>query len=897
MRSGALVFLGLMAVGVAAAGCGDGRRPAPPARPEPLGPTGPGLDATAALTPPGLRLPRDLAVGSYAATLTVDPAQPTFTGAIEIAGELTSPQAVIWLHAEKLTIASASATTSAGEVPLEAITGLAPGKLALRASAPLPAGQVVIALRYQGVLDPVDTAGSFRQQVGADWYAFTQHESIYARRTFPCVDEPSSKVPWTLTLVVPSALTAVANMPVVTDTVEGAQRTVRFAATPPLPSYLVAYAVGPFDIVPAGTTASGAPIRVIAMKGRAADAAFAASATPKLLAALEAWFGTPYPYAKLDSLAIPSTVGFGAMENPGLITYRESLLLMPAGVSQQRRRRFVGTATHEMAHQWFGDLVTPAWWDDIWLNESFASWLPLKIIGAVYPAWNTPTDAVENRADALGADSLTTARRIRQPIVTEDDIFTSFDGITYGKGAAVLRMFETRVGADAFQRGVRAYLAAHAHGTATAADFVAAIAAEAPEVDVTAGFGSFLDQAGAPRISATIACAGAPTLTLAQARYVPLGAPAPPSAQLWNVPLCVTIGTGARSSRVCTELSAATATVELPSCPAWIWPNTDAAGYFRAGLTAAQWTALVDGGWKALSAPERLAAAGDLLAAIGAGEIGIDVGLRLVPKLAAEKTRPFLAIAVDLIERVRPWVPEAAQPRFARWVRAQLGPIGKAVPLVPRATDSYDVERIRLSVLPALAEAGQDPALRKTAIAASSRWRGLRDDVRGLALTIAVRAQPSLHAKLLAEFRAEPSRELRSDLAGPLGATPDRLALEAALGLLLDPAIDIRDSSGILERALGRDDTRAIAQAFAEAHLDELIARVPAQAAAGLVGVYASGCDDTDAAARRAQATAKLGTLPGAQRRIAQAFERLAQCSARRVAMMPALAAWLETVK
>lgn len=896
MRSGSLLLL----IVTAAACGGGGSRPTATNPPHPPPDRGSAAEPVTAapLTAPGLRLPGDFAVGSYAATLTIDPAQPTFTGAIEISGALASPQAVIWLHAEHLDLDSAVAETASQSYPLEAVTGVAPGRVALRASTPIPAGNLVIAIRYRGQLDPLDTAGTFRQQVDGDWYAFTQHESIYARRTFPCVDEPGSKVPWTLTLVVPSALTAVANAPAVTDTVEGSTRTVRFAATPPLPSYLIAFGVGPFDVVPAGTSSHGTPLRIIALKGRGADAAFAVSSTPKILDELERWFGTPYPYAKLDSMAIPATVGFGAMENAGLITYRESLILMPADASLARQRRYAGVAAHEIAHQWFGDLVTPAWWDDIWLNESFASWLPDKIIAKVFPSWWQPTDQVEQRAGALDADSLITARRIRQPIETEDDILTAFDGITYGKGASVLRMFEAQVGAAPFQAGVRAYLAAHANGNATAADFVAAIAAQAHDLDVTGGFGSFLDQAGAPRIAATLTCAdGKGQVRLSQRRFVPLGAPAPTTAPTWTVPLCVKAGSGRDSASACGQLTGGEVVIELPRCATWVWPNTDGTGYYRSGLDAAQWRALITEGWAALDDRERLTAAGDLMAAVSAGDASVDLALDLVPKLVAARSRPFVSIALEAVENVRPWVPALDRPRFARWVKRTLGPRVKGLGFLPRAGETLDEQRVRAEVVPVVADVGEDARLRKAAAMLVTRWRTLPDDVRGMVLWIAVRANPSLHAGLLAEFRTETDRVLRGDLARALGAVPESTALGNALALLLDPAIDIRDSQNILWTAIGRDDTRGLARVFVTEHADDLIARLPPQSAAGLVNAITSRCDDSDAAGLRDFATDKFGQLPGARRRIDQAFERMAQCAAEKAATAPALTAWLRTLK
>ena len=880
---------------VAIAACGTSSSPAP-TRPgggsaSPTGTVPGAVPPSPLVIPTGVRLPRALAVESYAPTLTIDPAQPTFTGSIAIAGTLAGSTDVVWLHAEQVTIDGATALTAAGEErALTAIVDAAPGRLALRSATPLPAGRITITVRYRGTLDEVDTAGAFRQQVDGRWYAYTQHEALYARRTFPCVDEPDAKVPWTLTLEVPAALVAASNAPIASEELRGATRVVRFAATPPLPSYLTAFAVGPFDVVDAGVSSGGAPIRILALAGRSADAAFAASSTPKILAALERWFGSPYPYAKLDSVAIPSTVGFGAMENPGLVTYRESLLLMPSDAPPSRQRRYAGVGAHELAHQWFGNLVTPVWWDDLWLNESFASWLPDVILAELFPAWRAPTDVIENRNDALGADNLATARRIRQPIVTEDDVLGAFDGITYGKGAAILRMFAAHVGAERFQRGVRAYLAAHAHGNATAADFLAAIAGVAPELDVPAAMSTFLDQAGAPRVATTITCdGGRGAVALAQRRYLPTGAGATTATPRWSIPVCVLAGVGGTVERACAVMTEETATVPLTGCPTWAWPNADGLGYYRASLAPAQWTAVVAAS-KRLPPTARLAIASDLLAAVASGEVGVDVALAAVPTLVASGRRPELVLAAELVSGASRFVPASSRPRFERWV-VKTFPMAVKLGLRSKPGD-LDGDRLRGALVPLVAEIGREPRLRKDAVARARTWRREPEATRGLILWLAVRADPSLADGLLAEFRTEPDRTLRGELARALGSVPDAARLDAALALTLDPTIDIRDSTTVLSAAIERDDTRPAVEAFVRAHADELLARLPQQRASGLVGWLTSSCDAAAIEPVRAFAEAKLAALPGARRRIDQSLEWLGQCAARRARDEPASAAW-----
>ncbi|HUQ08579.1 MAG TPA: M1 family aminopeptidase [Kofleriaceae bacterium] len=869
---------------------------AKPAAPAPVSPPAPPA-APAALTDPGLRLPRDVDIQSYALQLDIDPAQSTMHGVVAISGAVARETSTVWLHAENLTIREAIAKVGGKDVALKPDTTVAPGKLALQSFRPLPPGPITIVIRYDAPLAETETAGTFRQPVGDDWYVFTQHEAISARRSVPCLDEPDSKVPWRVEIKAPSPLVVVANAPAERDVPDGAFHTVTFAPTEPLPPYLIAYAVGPFDIVDAGKSAGGTPHRILTLKGRAAEARYAAALMPKITTELEKWFGMPHPFPKLDSITIPATVGFGAMENPGLITYKESLLLLPEDATPVRRSRLLGLAAHEIAHQWFGNLVTPVYWDDIWLNESFASWLPEKIVTAIEPTWRLPVDATDGREDALSSDGLASARRIRQPIAGEGDIVTAFDRITYAKGSTVLRLFEQRVGAERFQAGVRAYMTKFARKNATAADFLAAIDEAAPDSGAGAAMATFLDQAGAPRLTAAIECpkGGQAGVRLAQSRFLPPGA-GTAAAQTWTLPVCLSAGTQKAEQQACVTMTQAETFVPLAECPTWVWPNSGGVGYWRTSMDVAGWGALRTAGWKYLDAAERVSAAHDLFAATGAGELDVAVALDLVPVLVAENNRQAIGAAVGLIERVDPWVPAADRPKFEAWVRKQLGKKANALGWLPKKGDDIQKDAMRGRVVSVTATIGADPALRKAAVKLARDWRKLPEAARGDVLSAAVRADPKLVDTLIADFVAETSRSKRADLARALAWPGDPQKLAPALALTIDPAIDIRDSLAILQGAVAHDEQRAIAMAFALEHFDALVARLPGEYATGLVGVLAAGCD-AEAVARKDVAEQRLGQLRGARRRIDQAWERIDQCIARKAAVEPALATWLTRVR
>lgn len=873
-----------------------GRTPAPGgagAGTAAAGPAALGPAAPAPLTDPGMRLPRDLVIAGYDLALTLDPAQPTLTGTVRISGAVARATAVVWLHGEQLTIRRAVATVGGREVALAVDDTIARGKLALVAPAALPVGPATITLDYEARLAETETAGTFRQQAGGDWYAFTQHEPLAARRSFPCLDEPDVKVPWRVEITAPAGARAFANAPAVSDELDGAVRRVRFAPTEPIPSYLVTYAVGPFEVVDAGTSAGGTPHRIITLRGRAADAAYAASIMPRVTTELERWFDMPHPFAKLDSITIPTTTGFSAMEHPGLVTYRESALLVPADASPLRRSRLIGLAAHEIAHQWFGNLVTPVWWDDLWLNESFASWLPEKVAVALEPTWRRPEDAVDARESALGADALSTARRVRQPITSEGDIVTAFDSITYAKGASLLRLFEQRVGAERFRAGVRAYLRAHARGNATAADFLAAIDRVAPDAGAGAMMATFIDQAGAPRLTASVACPadGPPGVALRQERFVPPGAGTVGPAR-WRLPVCVRAGDGRAQEEACTTLTEPEGFLALGRCPTWVWPNAGGLGYWRSHLDRGGWDALRRHGWKQMTGPERMAAGHDLFAAVASGELDVAVALDLVPVLLAEDHRAAIGAAAGLVAGLEPWVAPAQRRAFATWVRRHFGRRATALGWLPRPSDDLQRAAIRDRVVPLVAEAGADPALAATAARLARRWRALPEATRRDVLVAAVRGAPATAEPLLADFRAETSRPHRADLAAALAAVRDPARLTAALELTLDAGLDIRDTLPILTGAAGRGDTRAVVDGFVIAHLDTLIARLPGDTAGALIGVLVGGCEPLSQV-RRDLVEAKLGHVRGARRRIDQAVERVEQCVARRTVITPGLATWL----
>ena len=886
MRSMVLVLL---------AACASSAQPlaVAPAAKQPAAPAT--VDPGLAPPEPTLRLPRNFLPTRYAARLAIDPARAGFDGAIAITGEVAVSSAVIWLHGRGLAIRRALASRGGHERQL-AVTPHGDDLLELRSVEPLEPGEWTVALDYTGEYDELTATGVFKQTVRDAAYVYTKFEPVYARRAFPCFDEPDSKVPWQLTLDVPARLVAVGNTPIVREqALDGEHRRVEFAPTRPLPSYLVAFGVGPFDIVDAGKTKTGTPVRVITMKDRAPEAAWAARTTPRILELLEQLFGSRYPYDKLDLLAVPVTERFVAMENAGLVTFTRSLILLdPRHAAKRGEYAWVLYAAHELAHQWLGDLVTTAWWDDLWLNEGLATWAEHKIVAGFEPAWREELSVVSERGSALGDDELVSAREIRQPIATPADILDAFDGITYDKGAAVLTMFEGYVGRDAFLAGVRDYLAKHAFGSATSSDLTAAIGRAAGK-DVSAAFATFLDRPGAPELTATLVCdAGVPPrLALSQRRYVPPGSLAPPDDRPWLVPVCVAFDRDGARGEACTLLDAAAGSLALDTrrCPRWVMPNVDGRGYYRTSYTAAEVAAL-HAAWPELRPTERRAALFDIGDAAMAGKLPLQLGLSLAPRLdPADQFSVRAALSIPL--GVEDAVPDGLRHRYEAWLRDRFGPAARKVGLLPEASDSLDIESARVRLLNAAGAIGGDPVLVTRAIKLADHWRDLPQATRGSVLAIAAHASRAVFERLLAAMYTEPDGVRRGEIIGALRSTPDVERQREALALTLDPRLDAGETRSIFFDG-AFEANRVAAQQFFQAHQDVLMKRIPSETAISLAYVFTASCSPQRRDEIARYVTDTFGALPGGARTVRQAIEGMDECIARRTLIEPELRDWLD---
>jgi alanyl aminopeptidase len=884
---------------LALAACGPAVQQAPPAPPPaPSSPLQPVAAAPAANDEPvpTLRLPRDMRPVAEAIELTVDPKQDRFVGAVDIDVQLERPRTLVWIHGQGLHVTRAGLTPEGGApIPATWQPRDESGVASLALASPAPAGRAKIHVEFDAAFGTGDR-GLFKTTEAGLPYAFTQFEPIAAREAFPCFDEPDFKIPFAMTLVVPTDSQVVANTPESGRTPLGTHVRVAFAPTPPLPSYLVAFAVGPLDIVaapdvpPNGVRTRPLPLRGVAARGRGKEMSYALAHTGEIVATLEKYVGIAYPWDKLDILAVPGKRG--AMENPGAITFGERLLLMPdASAPVDQRRAYAGVMAHELAHQWTGDLVTMSWWDDTWLNEAFATWLGNKAAEAWDPKTHALMGFLNAVQGAMGADALVSARAIRQPIATPSDIYSSFDAITYQKGGGVLAMFERWAGADAWQKGLHEYLEKHRNGNGTADDFLDA-ENEATGKDVKSAFHTFLDQVGVPLVEVSLECGPKARMHYKQSRFLPLGSSGD-ARVTWQIPLC------ARSSdgETCSLLTQPEGDVDLAACPGWIFSNADAAGYFRLSVAPKDLATLRAHGFAKLSAREKVAYATSLRGAFSRATTPMKDVLEAVAPLAREADPVVAEEPMGYLTQARDWlIAEPSRARVEAYGRTLYGAAARKLGWEAAKGEDDETRALRAAVLGFLATTARDPAVRAEAKKRGRAYLGLGGDgaihseavdpnLAGVAVAVVGEdADRSTWDAMKAAFAKSVDEQVRSRLLVGMSVATSLELSAAARELVLDPALRDNEVTAPLSAQLARPELRDAAWAWLKEHLEAVLARLPRRGGAGLAGSVRAFCDDSHAQEAQSVFAHRVDHIDGGQRALAMAVEEVHLCAARRKA-------------
>jgi cytosol alanyl aminopeptidase len=863
------------------------------------------LTARAAVPePPKLLLGTNVVPERYRVDLTLVPGSDTFQGVVEIDIRIAEATPIIWLNSMNLRISSVVFRTGASAIT-PTLLPEQNGFIAMQFDHAV-SGAGTLRFAYDADVIKKSSAGVFALEEDGEWYLYSMFEPTDARRAFPCFDQPSFKVPWRITLHVPAAASAFANTPEESESAEsGGMKAVRFRETKPLPSYLVAFAAGRFETVDAGKVGKTA-LRIIVPRGHAAGAKFAAEAIPQLLALEVKYFGRPFPYEKLDSLVMP--ISNFAMENAGLITYGEDLLLAQPGTdSLGRQRECALVVAHEMSHQWFGDLVTMQWWNDIWLNEAFATWMERKITGEWKPEWRVNVIGVESRLRSQDLDSLVSARRIVQPIESEDDIANAFDDITYEKGAAVLGMFEKFAGEERFRRGVRAYLTRYQWGAATTPEFLAAVS-EGSGVGMASAFGTFLDQAGVPLVTADVDCSGAkPLLHLSQKRWLPNGSPGS-AAQTWQIPVFIRYqdGGGTHAQRIfLTAGRADEALTQARGCPTWLLANDEAAGYYRVRYEGGWGDRVLANANDELSVAERVSELGNVDALITSGDVPPKRALALVPAFSGDPDEEVVEQAMDIASTINGWeIPDNLRPNAVRYVRGVFAKRAESLGWQSKTDDGDDAELLRSTLIPFAAAEGLDQTLIDRAGTLARQWlkdrSGVEPEMVPPVLSVAAQfGDRGLWDLIHRQALMEKDPAIREHLLDALGSFRDRTLAEASLNLLLTKEFDARQTfHALLFGPLEYAETRDLPFEFVRKNLDALLAGLPREVggdfAAELPTLGETFCD----AAHREEVEnffrERVKGYTGGDRTLRNTLETIDVCIAQKKALEPGIADFLK---
>ena len=846
--------------------------------------------------PPVARLGNAVVPTQYRIELAIDPAKESFSGNVVIDVTLNAARDAIWLHGRNLQVSEVFLTDrDAKRIDATYEERHDSGVALISLSRAAAAGPAKLHLAYRA---PFNTAANalYKVESGGLPYAVTQFEPIAARQVFPGFDEPGFKVPFELAIVAREGDVAVTTTPEVSaeDLGQGRVRHV-FARTRPLPTYLIAFAVGPYDVVDYGMIPAnpvrqhGLALRGIAAKGQGERMQYALRNTAGLLAVLEDYFGTPYPYEKLDLIAVPEGFG-GAMENVGAITYDEYLLLMDDDAPVDQRRDYTAVHAHEMAHMWFGNLVTPEWWNDIWLNESFATWIMHKASHRYWPEGEFDRSTLKGALGAMANDSLAAARQIREPVNHNDQIAGAFDGITYQKGGGMLAMLERYVGEERFQAGIRLHLQRNRHGTATAEDFIASVAEGSGRPEIGSAFHAFIGQPGVPLVSVSLDCSdgGNPRLDVRQARYAPLGSSIRADDSEWKIPFCAAYAADGTRKATCALLAEKRQSVPLEarSCPTVVHPNADGAGYYRFTLDEAGWRSLIAGA-AGLGAAEALVLGDSLDAAFRAGAIPAELYVSGLAALAHHGAWDVTIAATQYLEGITGIFDEAplrtVEPALRRIVAPRYAEIG--------AGADSGTELLRKNLQRFLIVIAKDQTLRKPLADQAAAVIGLHRD-------------PDPSAAPMSEWETifsvgvqdigEPFFDLLLKQAVESDDAAFRLAAAGALARVEDPSLVRKlqaavladgfkgtEMVGVVFRQMGRPATRQATYAWLRQNDEAIIGMFPETFRSAIVPALGGAfCSNERAGEWQAFVSSHAGLIPGYERRLAQAVESIQLCAA-----------------
>jgi len=835
------------------------------------------------------RLPTNVVPTHYTLALAPDLKTATFSGVESIDVNIAEATQSITLNAIEIKFQSVeifpNGPQQTGTVSLDP----AEEQATLTFPKTIPAGNATIKIRYTGILNN-ELRGFYLSKTARRDYAVTQFEPTDARRAFPCFDEPAFKARFDISLTIDSGDTAISNTPIVSDEPGPGQgkHTLAFATTPKMSTYLVAFLVGDFQCI--GGQQDGVALRVCATPDKVAYTSFALGVAKFALHYYDDYFGIHFPLKKLDLIGIPDFEA-GAMENFGAITFRESdLLVDPKTASLGAQENVARDIAHEMAHQWFGDLVTMQWWNNIWLNEGFATWMENKPVAAMHPEWNIPQLVAANEQQTLNVDAQPTTRPIRANASTPAEINQLFDSIAYGKASDVLLTVENYLGEETFRKGVHAYLAAHEYGNATAQDFWNAQTAVSHK-PVDKIMESLVVQPGVPGLTFGDPANG--EVPVAQTRFFLSPSMKPNPEQKWTLPVCFKTDS---ASPDCELLTPSSSSLHIPATSLF-FANAGGKGYYRSAYAPAQYNALVDQVETGLTPSERISLIGDEWAQVRDNKATVGDFLHLAAALKTDSDAEVLSTAFGSLAAIDDQLASTREERdgFDHWVRKNfasaydgLGP--------PSPADSPNKRQVRAQLLELLGFHSDDPEIigqaRKIAAKFLSDPASVDATLGHAALAVAAQnGDAALFDQLEETYQTSQDPGLAETALRMLVEFQNPALLKRALEYSVSGKVRNQDSAIQLDIALEIPENRDEAWHFIKAHWNQVHAQLTEDSGSYIVDAAGSFCSAQDY--NDVKSFFDSHHVAAANVALKHALEHIDECAEFRRDQEPKLKSWL----
>ncbi|MGE3271452.1 MAG: M1 family metallopeptidase [Chloroflexota bacterium] len=780
------------------------------------------------------RLPKTVLPERYELTLTPDIVAFTYTGEERVSLQISEPVSEILLNAVDLELFDVTLSNAAGETLTGTVAMIAEEERAsIRLNGTAAPGAWTLDLKFSGILN--DRLHGFYRSTYTDpngqqqVIATTQMEAVDARRAFPCWDEPEMKAVFSVTLVVDEGLMAVSNGQQLSETPTGNGKiAVKFADTIKMSTYLVCFVVGKLEATDP-VDVDGTPLRIIFVPGKRHMADFALEVGAFTLRFFADYYGIPYPGDKLDMIALPDFAA-GAMENLGAITYRETALLADTSIaSHADLERVADVIAHEIAHMWFGDLVTMKWWNGIWLNEAFATFMEMLAVDAFRPAWQRWNTFSIGRSSAMTTDGLQNTRPIEFTVRRPEECESMFDILTYEKGAAVLRMLEQYLGAKEFQKGIALYLKSHEYANAETTDLWDAIE-EATGEPSRKIMDSWIFQGGHPVVSVEKTANGN-GVQLSQQRFRYLST-ADDAAARWQVPVMMRVKTadGIETRKVLVEEGSTT--VDFGAPVDWVVANERGSGFFRARYSPDLLTSLTASVQDTLSAVERFNLVSDTWASVVAGLTPVSDFLALARLFGTETDRNVWVALLSGLEFIHRMLPAADRPKLQSLVRELVSPSVERLGWTRKDGEADLTAQLRGTLIAALGTTGEDAATQQRARelhAAYVKDRSAvdRDVVPAVIAINAHTGDAATYDLFWSRYKsaATPQEETRYLFA--LGSFPDRALLQKTLDASITSEVRTQNAPFLIGSLMTNLEGGDLAWKFVKEHWDEMVARFP----------------------------------------------------------------------